>query len=122
MRLVDGQIISAPTDLANFLACRHKTALDLQVAVGELAAPTWKDPLAEVLRQRGDEHERAYIARLRAEGLTVTDCSRARENRLSMAEGAALTLNALAAGAEVIVQPPLQMDGWSGYADLLVRV
>ncbi|MEO8483060.1 MAG: hypothetical protein ABI634_12675, partial [Acidobacteriota bacterium] len=57
---------SSPTDLANFLVCRHKTSLDLRAAKGEIGIPAWDDPLVAVLRERGQQHERAYIETLRA--------------------------------------------------------
>lgn len=38
MRLESGVLRASPTDLANFLVCRHKTVLDLAVAKGDLAA------------------------------------------------------------------------------------
>src|SRR5258708_2077989 len=64
MRFVGGRLSATPTDLANFLACRHKTALDLLVAGGRLSRPTWVDPLADVLRQRGEDHQRPYVGAL----------------------------------------------------------
>src|SRR5436309_1211590 len=48
------------TDLANHLACRHLTALDRGAAEGRWKPPDWYRPEADVLRQRGFEHERGY--------------------------------------------------------------
>src|SRR4051812_15123646 len=114
MRLVDNRIVASPTDLANFLACRHKTALDLRVARGELAKPTWTDPLADVLRDRGAQHEQRYVHALGAEGLTVVDLSGVERDAR-----AAAAMAAMRAGADVIVQAALQNDSWTGYADVL---
>jgi uncharacterized protein len=61
------------SDLSGFLSCIHLTALDLAVARGDLAPPTWTDPVLIILRDRGLEHERGYVEKLRAEGLCVTD-------------------------------------------------
>ena len=64
----------ASTDRANFLACHHRTALALLVAYGRIVKPGWVDPLAEVLRRRGDEHERHYIlGTLSRDGVRVID-------------------------------------------------
>jgi len=117
MRFVNGRLTVSPTDLANFLACRHKTALDLRVAKGELDRPSWKDPLAEVLRERGDQHERQYVARLRSEGLSVVDLG-------GLGGGAQLsaTLDAMRDGPDVIVQPALCGGIWTGYGDVLRKV
>ena len=117
MRFTDHRIVASPTDLANFLVCRHKTALDLRVAAGLLPKPTWVDPLAAVLRQRGEDHERRYVERLRADGHSVLDLSEG-----SPDERLACTREALnARAADVIVQGALASDSWWGYPDILRR-
>src|SRR6185369_2104204 len=93
----------SPTDLANFLACRHKTSLDLLAAKGALRKPSWVDPLAAVLRDRGDAHEQAHVERLRSQGLSIVNLKNVERND---AEG--LALAAMRAGADVIVQAPLR--------------
>ena len=101
----DGRLIVSPTDLANFLTCRHKTALDLLVAEGRLTKPVWADPLAEILRDRGDAHEARYVDSLRSEGLGVVEiCGN------SVDEKQANTLAAMRSGADVIVQAALGSD------------
>src|SRR5213593_101432 len=61
------------TDLANHLACRHLTTLDRGVAEGRWKPPDWFRPEAEVLRERGLEHERAYLAHLEQhDGVRIT--------------------------------------------------
>ena len=57
-----------------------------------------------MLRARGDEHVKAYVASLRAKGLTVVDRS---VERALTEERFAVTLTAMASGADVIVQAPL---------------
>ena len=116
MHRAHGQFSSSPTDLANFLACRHKTALDLLVVLGELTKPGFEDPLVDVLRERGMRHERAYVDALRASGLTVIDLAGAPTDAESQ------LLAAMQSGADVIVQAPLRANGWFGYADVLRRV
>jgi uncharacterized protein len=117
MRLQGGSLVSSPTDIANFLACRHKTSLDLRVAKGELTKPSWVDPLAAVLRERGEEHECRYVERLQTEGLAVVDVRGADQD-----ERIARTLQAMHAGADVIVQAALATEHWLGYADVLRKV
>jgi uncharacterized protein len=53
------------SDLRGHLACRHLTNLDLAAARGEREALRWHSPDAAVLRQRGMEHEQAYLAHLK---------------------------------------------------------
>ena len=44
MRVSEGILDLSPTDLSGFLACHHKTALDMAVARGLREAPKWNDP------------------------------------------------------------------------------
>ena len=76
--------------------------------------------MAALLRERGVQHEADYLARLRAAGATVVDLSSAREAPLD--DACALTVEAMRAGADVIVQAPLASPWWFGYADILRRV
>ncbi len=115
MKAVGDTLVLSATDLSIFLGCRHRTALDLAVALGEREKPTWVDPFAEVLRERGREHERKYVESLRASGLTVVD--------LGGTDNAhQLTIEAMRAGTGAIVQACLRNDKWLGYADILQRV
>ncbi|HTP59097.1 MAG TPA: TM0106 family RecB-like putative nuclease, partial [Spirochaetia bacterium] len=107
----------AATDISNHLACRHLTQLDRAVAEGRLPAPRWRDPNLAVLQQRGFEHERAYIAHLRAQGLSIAEPAEA-GGKLSMEK----TAEAMRAGADVIVQAELRKDRWLGRADVLLKV
>jgi predicted RecB family nuclease len=114
-------VLSA-SDLAAFLACRHRTALDLAVAVGARdAPPPRRDLLLEVLIERGLAHEKAYVDELRGEGLTIADLghvdSRERSDELVRA-----TLAAMQRGDDVIVQGALAEDEWFGKPDILRRV
>ena len=114
MRLDRDQLTTTPTDLANFLACGRKTSLDLCHAEGLLEKPRWDDPLADALRELGLRHEARYVAGLQREGLRVVDMTGQRDSARVLAE--------MRAGADVIVQAPLAIDGWFGYADVLRRV
>ena len=101
------------TDLANHLSCRHLTTLDLLLAKGEIAEPTWENPHLRVLQQRGLEHEKAYIDWLRSQDLTVIDLSNEPETA---------TWAAMESGVQVIVQASLASGPWRGRADVLLRV
>ena len=71
MKQTPDALVRAPTDLSNYLACRHQTALDLRAARGEIAKPVRNDAFVQDLRERGLAHERAYLDQLRAEGRTL---------------------------------------------------
>jgi uncharacterized protein len=117
MRILQGVVTLAATDLANHLSCHHLTALDLRLAKGEIAEPEWDNPHARVLQQRGLEHEKAYIDSLRAVGLSVVDLSNEPE-----ATAIAATAAAMESGAQAIVQASLADGLWRGRADVLLRV
>jgi len=115
MRILDGQLILSPSDLANFLACRHRAGLDLAAARKVLEKPRYEDPYLAMLGRHGDDHERAYVDSLRAAGKTIVDLKDADD-------AAEKTKEAMRAGVEVIVQARLEGDHITGYADVLVRV
>ena len=118
MKLEFGTLRLSATDLANHLACRHLTVLDRGVAEGLWKAPDWFRPEAALLRERGLEHERAYIARLEREGRRITRLDEEEEGRRALER----TLAAMFAGDPVIAQATLAGGRWLGRADVLLRV
>lgn len=125
MHLVDSSLRLAPSDLSEFLSCRHRTGLDLAVAADVLERPHRHDPTADALRMRGAEHERAYVASLHAKGHQVVEI----DQELAPDARITQTLDAMRSGADVIVQAALSSRGadgsrgwWFGYADVLQRV
>src|SRR5688572_12055817 len=120
MKLEETAFRLSATDLANHLACRHLTGLDRGQAEGRWDAPDWFRPEAALLRERGLEHESAYLAHLAASGRTI---SRAGEGGGDEElHGPAWTAREMLRGADVIVQPTLAEGRWLGRADVLLRV
>ncbi len=117
MRAVGGTIDLSASDLSRFLGCRHLTALDMQMALGQRERPTWVDPILEVLQKRGLDHEKGYVASLRIRGQRELDLS-----DLNGDEAVTATAEALRRGVAVIVQPALREGRWFGRPDLLRRV
>ena len=110
-----GRLILSPSDLNNFLACEHRTALDLARARGEILLQRVPRPDAELVAERGREHERAHLERLREQGLEVA--------QIEPGEGAAeATAEALRAGPDVIHQAAFTLGNWRGAADFLLKV
>src|SRR5688572_2244473 len=117
MKRTDAGIRLSATDLSHFLSCRHLTALNLAVEHQQRKRPhKADDPLLELLWQRGLDHEKAYVDKLRDEGRQVVEIPRGEVDQ-ALAETSA----AIRSGAEVIVQAALAHDSWFGYADVLVR-
>ena len=121
MRLdsITGRLQLSATDLASFLGCAHRTALEMAHAFGRREKPRYDDPALEALFARGLEHEAAYVERLRANGATVVvEIARVPEREIALTR----TVDAMRAGADVIVQGALGNDRWFGYADILIKV
>jgi uncharacterized protein len=116
---LDGDTLRlSATDLSNHLACRHLTTLARGEAEGRWKPPEWFRPETDVLRQRGLEHEKAYLTHLERQGLAITRLNEA----APAAEALAQTLAAMRAGAQAIAQATLANGRWFGRADLLLRV
>ncbi len=115
MRQHGNEIGLSAGDLANYLACRHLTDLELARTLGRLGAPqqpAWKEEERQVLFEAGLEHENAYLRHLEQSGRSV--------ERPETGPGA--TERAMRRGAGVIVQASLRNGRWFGRADLLRRV
>ena len=118
MRIANGQVTFGAGDLVNHLACRYLTDLNTQMAEGAIAAPGDRDPMLDLLRQRGMAHEQSYVQHLEEAG-----CTNTRIDGVGLSEEAAdATLDAMRSGCEIIVQAALMKGSWGGRADVLRRV
>ena len=118
MRITDGQISFGAGDLVDHLACRYLTELNAQLAEGVLAAPGDRDPMLDLLRQRGLAHEQDYVRHLEENGYKVAHIDGIGLNQ----EAVAATLEAMRSGCEIIVQAALSEGAWGGRADVLRRI
>ena len=73
MQLIQGRLTLSPSDLNDHVECAHLTTLKLEVAKKTREHPIVAAAYGELLRRKGDEHERAYLARLQADGRHVED-------------------------------------------------
>lgn len=106
------------SDLSNFLSCKHSTQLDKKVANGQIKKPEWVNPNVAVLRERGFQHEEAYVKHLEKQGLSVIKIP---EDK-SSSECFELTVQAMSSGTDIIVQAVLKQDDWYGKCDILRKV
>jgi hypothetical protein len=95
MKIIDGHVRLAASDVANFLACRRLTQLDLLRARRELRPPREFDIGFQDLVRRGEMHEQAVLEWFRADGYDVADVSGAED-------AAGATAEAIQAGAGVV--------------------
>src|SRR3954452_8256158 len=123
--LADGTLVLAATDLTNHLACAHLTQQRLGIARGERGRPRpADDPHADLIRDRGDRHEREQLARLSAEcgghvDLSSDDHPYTRE---ALEDAAATTVQAMREGAPLIYEAQFFDGRWQGRADFLRRI
>lgn len=119
MRLEGSKLQLSATDLARHLACAHLTQLDRRAAVGEIRPPVWRDPMLEILEERGLAHEAAYLDHLRAErGIEVVRLADVAEGESTFEK----TVMAMKEGLPAIAQATLRDGRWYGRADVLLRV
>lgn len=119
----DSEIVQlAPTDLSNFLSCRHSTQLDLRAAQGLDKRPVRFGPVIEELQARGMAHEQGYLFHLESQGFSVYRSGEAAEGSASTDGAREKTLAAMEEGHDYIYQATLVDDRWSGRADFLVKV
>ena len=118
MRITDGEIKFGAGDLVNHLACRYLTELNTQMAEGVLAAPGDRDPMLDLLQQRGLAHEEGYVQHLEESGCQITRIDGVGVNQTAVDA----TLEAMRSGSAVIVQAVLAEGAWGGRADVLRRV
>ena len=125
MDRIDGKPVYSATDLVAYLACEHLTQLERAALAGLVERPIRNDPELDVIRKRGFEHEARFLADLRAEGLdpvTIELDGSATDRGEELRASATRTIEAMAAGADVIYQATFFNGIFRGHADFLLRV
>jgi hypothetical protein len=117
MKKIEASIRLSASDLSNHHACRHLTALDLDVAAGGRPTPAWNSPDTQILQERGIAHENAYVEHLKSSGLDVITFRDFGNDQRTAAE----TLLAMQAGVDIIVQAAFSDGSWFGRPDVLWR-
>ena len=113
MQLKSGDIHLSASDLVNYLGCKHLTELDRDVALGNASKPDWNNPALAILQKKGQEHEDAYVAHLKATGLSLIDLT---DQPLSAVE------EAISKGYDIITQATFKSNQWTGRSDILRKI
>jgi uncharacterized protein len=125
VQTIDGRQVYAATDLVAYLACEHLTQLERASLAGLVKRPMRDDPELDIIRKRGFEHEKRYLADLMAQGrsaVTVELDGSIEDRGDQLRAAAAETVAAMASGADVIYQATFFDGTWRGHADFLLRV
>lgn len=123
--MIDGRPVYAATDLVAYLACEHLTQLERAAMSWLVHRPMRDDPELDIIRKRGFEHERRFLADLAAAGrrtVTIRLDGSIEDSGDQLRAAAAETIGAMAAGEDVIYQATFFDGTWRGHADFLVRV
>ena len=117
MKIINNKLHLAATDLANHLACKHLTQLEIQCANKKLKKPVRKNHFLDRIIERGNSHEEAYVNYLKSTNKkTVIEFdwkdSGAKEK----------TIDAMKQGVEVIAQGGLGNENYGGRPDFLIKV
>src|SRR5664279_4294813 len=111
-----------PSKITAWLDCAHYLTLQHRVAAGTIQPPSSVfGSLAQLLVDKGTQHEAACLAEYRARGLDVYEVPPKSEGE-SFASWVERVGNPMDAGHDVIYQMPFLHDGVRGVADFLVRV
>lgn len=117
MQALNGATLFSASDLVNFLECEHTTTLGLVDLVTPLQRAE-SDESNKLIQDKGFAHEKSFLESLRAKGLRITEISQ----HLSAEAAAKATLEALAAGPDIIFQAAFLSPPFYGRADFLRRV
>ena len=112
-----GRLLLSPSDLNNFLACEHRTALDLARARGEILLQRVPRPG----RRAGRRARPRARARAPRSGCASAGCDVVRDRARARAPPEA-TAEAMRAGRDVIHQAAFAAGTWRGAADFLLKV
>lgn len=118
MQLTANTLHLSASDIVGHINCRYLTQLDLKVAHGAMAKPSYYDPTLEVLIERGRRHEQGYLEHLRSSGREISEIDGVGVDTTSIAA----TIVAMKQGDDVIAQAALRSGQWNGRADVLLRV
>lgn len=113
MKKNDTTIQFSASDLVNYLGCKYLTELDRKNALGLIDPPDWQNPALAFLQQKGKEHENAYVAYFKSEGLRVCELD---------GHSVEATIEAVSRGFDIITQARFFKDGYVGIADILRKV
>lgn len=123
MQRIDGRPVYAASDLNDYLECKRLTENESLAALGRLRRPSGgSDEQAELLRRKGDEHERRYLQHLRGQSGTVVEFGRSESGIAAYHEAEQRTLDAMRSGAHTIYQATFFDGQFLGHADFLRRV
>ena len=117
MRKADGGLILSASDLLGYMGCAHHATLGLR----DLEEPIQRaddDDQAQLIQEKGDEHEAAYLKMLRRSGQKIAEIS----DGASLDKRVEQTAEAMRRGVPIVYQATFRSGRLMGHADFLRRV
>jgi len=112
-----------PTKISAWLECGHHMTLTSAVEAGTLRVTNGHlGAFARLLLEKGMDHERATLEKLRSDGLSVLSVPPRNPQTESFTEWCERVRPLLAEGHEIVYQFPMTHEGIRGIADFLVKV
>ena len=112
-----------PTKISAWLECGHHMTLTSAVEAGTLRVTNGHlGAFARLLLEKGMDHERATLEKLRSNGLSVLSVPSRNPQTESFTEWCERVRPLLAEGHEIVYQFPMTHEGIRGIADFLVKV
>jgi len=122
MQRLDGRLIHSASDLVSYLQCARLAILNLDAAMKRRVRPQRRDPVLELLSQRGSLLEQKELTAWRDAGRNVAIVECDRNSTAAFVAGAQKTIELMRSGVDVIAQGVLFDGEWIGFADALERV
>lgn len=119
MRKFHDSLLHSASDLNAYLGCQHAVSLSLRKLIDPASVPdrAQDDEQAKLIAEAGNQHEAAYLDRLRDE-TPVAEI----DDRVPLEARVEATKQVMLAGAPVIYQAAFLRSPWHGFADFLRRV
>ena len=118
MQKIKEKIVFSASDLVHFLECEHLSALDrLHLDVPMIRTSDSEE--AQLIQNRGFEHEKTYLAQIKSSAETFIDIATTGDSRDARV---AATTRAMQEGIDLIYQASFFDLPFVGYADFLKRV
>jgi len=119
MQRTKDHLTFSPSDLCHFLDSEYVTWMDRFVLeYPGTAKPDLGSETEKILQQKGMENERAYLKKLKADGVDVYEVPTQGQ---TLSDKVAATTTAMRDGRQVIYQAALQDPEFAGYVDFLVK-
>jgi predicted RecB family nuclease len=123
MQRLDGRFVYSASDLNDYLECKRLSELEALVARNKLRRPDPQDERAELIRRKGELHERRHLASLIERFPNeVVEFERSEAGIDQYRQADLRTLEAMRRGVRVLYQATFFDGEFIGHADFLRRV